>query len=403
MENRTLKELQQIAKEKGLRGYQNLRKGQLIGLLKRENNKLFTNLTKIIVVVAPIVLIMIGYKSCSNSEKLYNIQKIRNCDLSELSHFDKRSEFNVIILDFEALTSCNSELACENLLARNLGTINKLNHQQINVILEKCSSTDLNLFDEESYSKYARKTNSDLVIYGVIEQNQDSSYISINFAMHPALKNNWLNENFNQIRIQNTSILKSLESGEEMKQLKDIILLNMSQKMIHKDSINNVDKFRKLLDNVSNTNSELKSISCILKAISFQNKLQVTKAKKNFNKAIEVDRYNIEAYHMRGVQNLILKDYKNALDDIYFSDYLAILQHLGYEVKPEVTTDEFMEIAFNNFDLQHGIELLIGEIEDHDLTCDLRKYYYNFITDSIMTQNDTLNFPDLKSLKSECN
>jgi len=106
---------------------------------------------------------------------------------------------------------------------------------------------------------------------------------------------------------------------------------------------------------------------------------------------------------MRGVQNIILKDFKNALNDIYLSDYLAIINQLGYEIKPEVTKEEFIDIAFQDYDVQHGIELILDEIEDHDLTCDIRKYFFNYINDSIMTQNDTLLLPELNSIISECN
>jgi len=396
LQKKTLLELKVIARKLGLTNYSKLNKEELISLIEEKVCwvDLF-NIPRWIIVITPILGLAISYRTCSYEKESLNLLNAANCEIKSIDNFEENESFKIRVLDFNQYSYCSQKSDCEIQLALELSRLDSLLDITISLIVEKCSSQDLNLFTKRDFENFATNTNSDIVIYGSQEFVDDSVEICIGYALNQELKNDWILNKSDNFVLNGRSIRSLYAQSERFVNFRDIVLWNIAHHIIYQDTIRNSGKFRYILDQITEENTALKSMSFVLKGISYTKDLKVDSAMMEYNSAIKFDSINDIAYIHRGLLNLVTFNEERALNDIYVGELFRMTKNMLTKNRTNSTdldtmskhshpkVSEVINELLNTIDEPLAFSLLLNHAYRPDLNCKLTLHYYNYMRKSI--------------------
>jgi len=397
LSKKNIHELKTIAKRFRIDGYSTLNKKKLVNKISEKLCYIPSfNIAWWAMFIIALITGLITYKSYIFDKESYKGQLKDKCNKNNPHTFATNDAFNINILDFNNYSVCSQKPDCENQLAIELSHLEDQLGIDLGINIELCSSKDLNLFTKKDFEDFALKTNSDVVIYGSTTAQEDSIEVEIQYALTQELKKKWVyNELDNQYVLGGKSIRKLYTDNGNFKNLEDVIIWNIGQYVIWKDSVQNGSEFRNILNHISSDNSSLKSMSHVLKGISYTKSLQVDSAFQEFNLALEVDSLNNMAYLSRGRLNLVLMNKEDALHDLYIGNILAevnsVVKDKGLEyskydlesIKENGLIGELLKELYDKMDVPLALSFLLDVSYERTSSCKLTKIYYNYMRNMI--------------------
>lgn len=328
------RELKVLAKRLGVEFNSNTTKPELIDSLKTIDEKIVsseidylfgkkkTNRPDIFKILG--IILSLGIFTIALLNYLDKSNEI-DCDKYEIEEFSDSTSYNVLLLDLLDYSSCNSYADCEAEIAKRIDKVNKNSHIPIRVRIEKCKSIDLGILNLENAKQVAKKTNSNLVIYGGIEgSSADSLIVNLSYATNPndtiSLKGIvgkesqfWIKSIFDILTIT------------KLKEIEDVIYWNLAIRSVKEGTKDGAIRQKKYLNLISSTNKRDYSNAKLIEGITLLFEENWISAKEAFTESIKRDSLNPFPYYERSLLNVALSNPKEAVIDFQYHKILSLI------------------------------------------------------------------------------
>ncbi len=327
MEYKRLKvsELKLLAKKKGIKGYYKLNKKELIEQLIQKDQisplkkqswgravikKITGKFGLIVRLLSLFCSIGVLYYSYHSHKLSYAIEVC-----PEEFNFQENNAFNIVVLDFAEFAFCDESDICELEMLKFLKEINVFSHIPVEVDFIKCKSSDYGIYDIKSGEEFCNKTNTDLLIYGIVEKISSKLNIELNYVSNSNNAEHMLSgKESNSILLDLNSIFEFTKIDSDLNEIKDLILWQLGLHAIDLCDENARQRVKNYMAKISSNSLFNYSRANFVTGMILKNEGILDSSLMSLEKAFEIDSLFYEAYFESSIVNVLMDEEEKAIE-----------------------------------------------------------------------------------------